>query len=122
MQAHFKVNALAPLSILLKGNKMIAHVFRANGGTEDMYVDVRSSDGYCSAAYEIAKKCNLKYRDIASFCIASPYYRVTSPDSIVRSYAVAVERGALYLAEYDCLKPSTFPKSASDMSVIGNVR
>lgn len=99
---------------------MNVHVFRANGGTEDMYVDVRSSDGHCSAAYKIAKKCNLQYGDIASFCSASPYYRVTSPDSIVRSYAVAVERDALYLAEYDALNPDTFPRSVSQMAVIGD--
>lgn len=99
---------------------MNVHVFRANGCIEDKYVDVRSSAGHCSAAYEIAQKCNLKYGNIASFCIASPYYRVTSSDSIVRSYAVAVERGALYLAEYDALNPDTFPRSVSQMAVIGD--
>ena len=100
---------------------MIAHVFRANGSTEDMYVDVRSSGGHCCAAYKIAKKCNLQYGDIASFCMTCAYYRITSCDSIARSYAVAVKSGVLYLAEYDCLKPSTFPKSTSDMMAIGNV-
>lgn len=99
---------------------MNVHVFRANGCIEGKYVNVRSSAGHCSAAYEIAKKCNLKYGNIASFCIASPYYRVTSPDSIVRSYAVAVERGVLYLAEYDALNADTFPRSVSQRAVIGD--
>lgn len=70
-------------------------------------------------AYEIEKKCNLQNGDMAAFCIVGPYYDVTSPCFSIRSYAVAVEDNALYLAEYDYLNPSTFPDSVSYMSVIG---
>lgn len=102
---------------------MYVHVFRSNGRSENKYVDVHPSmyphGTSREVAYEIVKKCNLQNGDMAAFCIVGPYYDVTSPCFSIRSYAVAVEDNALYLAEYDYLNPSTFPDSVAYMSVIG---
>lgn len=105
---------------------MYVHVFRSNGRSENKYVNVQPHlhlHGTARAvAYEIAKQCNLQNNDKAAFCIVGPYYDVTSPCFSIRSYAVAVEDDALYLAEYDYLNPSTFPDSVAYMSVIGDAR
>lgn len=105
---------------------MYVHVFRANGRSENKYVDVQPHLHPCgtarAVAYEIAQKCNLQHKDKAAFCIVSPCYDVTSPSFNIRSYAVAVEGNALYLSDYDYLNLSTFPDSVEYMSVIGNVR
>ena len=103
---------------------MYVHVFRSNGRSENKYVDVQPymyPHGTArEVAYIVSQNCNLQNGDMAAFCIVGPYYDVTSPCFSIRSYAVAVEDNALYLAEYDYLNPSTFPDSVAYMSVIGD--